>query len=316
MVKGLELSERYFQAHGAPMIEEQFAEYKDRIAVGLVGDGSECYGFDDEISRDHDWGPDFCLWLNGHDYTAIAEGLQQAFDKLPPQFEGFNRRRTSAWGAGRVGVFEIGEFYRRFIGCNRLPADKWEWRAIPEENLSACTNGRVFVDPLGEFTTFRDGLKAYYPEDIRLKKIASRCMTIAQSGQYNFMRCVKREEYLAAQYAETKFCADVVSLIFLLNREYKPFYKWMHQAMKGLPVLGEPVHDLLQEIVTTRQDEIMEGLFEKKGRLVEETCALIVGELRCEGLSDSASDFLLEHGPAVQGKIEDPEIRGLDVWID
>ena len=82
-MKGLEISERYFLAHGAPMIEQKFGDYKQRIAAGLVGDGSECYGFDDEISRDHDWGPDFCLWLNKQDYDAIGMKLQEEMAKLP-----------------------------------------------------------------------------------------------------------------------------------------------------------------------------------------------------------------------------------------
>jgi hypothetical protein len=58
-MNGLQLAEQYFNRFGAPMIEEKFPEYRSRIAAGLVGDGSECFGFDDEISRDHDWGLPF-----------------------------------------------------------------------------------------------------------------------------------------------------------------------------------------------------------------------------------------------------------------
>jgi hypothetical protein len=315
-VNGLELSERYFLAYGAPMIEEKFGEHRERIAAGLVGDGSECYGFDDDISRDHDWGADFCLWLTREDYDQIGAALQEGFESLPAEFEGFGRRRASDWGAGRVGVFETGQFYRRFIGLDRVPAENWEWRAIPEENLAACTNGRVFVDPLGEFTAFREALIGYYPEDVRLKKMAARCMTVAQSGQYNFLRCVSREEHVAAHIAEAMFCSNVVSLVFLLNRIYKPFYKWMHRAMKPLPILGEPVHDLLSAIVNAHESDLMEGIYEKKSRLMEEACSLIIDELRREGLSDSASDFLLDHGPLIQAKIQDPEMRSQDVWLD
>ena len=53
-MKGLELSRAYFEAYGRPMLERDFAQVIDRIAVGLVGHGSECFGFDDEISLDHD----------------------------------------------------------------------------------------------------------------------------------------------------------------------------------------------------------------------------------------------------------------------
>ena len=60
-MKGIELARAFYEEYGKPMIERDFAEYSDRIAVGLVGRGSECYGFDDEISTDHDFEAGFCL---------------------------------------------------------------------------------------------------------------------------------------------------------------------------------------------------------------------------------------------------------------
>ena len=308
-MKGLEISERYFWEYGAPMIEKEFSDYKESIAAGLVGEGSECYGFDDEISRDHDWGPSFCLWLNKEDYRAISAKLEKELARIPADFEGIGPRAVTEWGKGRVGVFEIGEFYRRYIGFDHIPTNIKEWRIIPEINLAACTNGKVFTDPPGEFTSFREGLKKFYPEDVRLKKIASRCMTTAQLGQYNFMRCIQRKEIVAARYVEAQFCAQVISLIFLLNRQYTPFYKWMHRAMKGLPILGEVTYKLLSDIVISIGPV-------KKSQLMEETCANIIDEFRREGISNSPSDFLLDHGPIIQSNIQDEELRNSDVRLE
>ncbi len=315
-MKGLEIAERYFREYGALLIEDKFEDFKGRIAAGLVGEGSECFGFDDDISRDHDWGPGFCLWLTEQDYQKIGKEIEAELKNIPAEFEGIGPRKISDRGGGRVGVSQIGQFYRRFIGLDRVPASNTEWRYIPEDYLATCTNGKVFTDPLGEFNAIREGLQGFYPNDVRLKKIAARCMIIAQSGQYNFLRCIKREEYVAAQYAETQFCGNTISLIFLLNKRYKPFYKWMHRAMKELPILGEVTHKLLLEIVTSRECDLMEVMYEKKGRLIEEICGHIIRELRKEGLSDSSSDFLLDHGPIVQAKIKDPDLRNLDVMVE
>ena len=103
-MKGLELSQLYYEECGKQMLHQHFPQYEKHIAAGLVGMGSECFGFDNEISRDHDWGPAFCLWLDRQTYDAIGKDLQTEFARLPKDFAGF-RRRESDWGGGRTGVF-------------------------------------------------------------------------------------------------------------------------------------------------------------------------------------------------------------------
>ena len=66
-MQGLELSRAFFEAHGRPMLETQFPQLLPRLAAGLFGSGSECFGYDDEISRDHDFEPGFCIFLPGED---------------------------------------------------------------------------------------------------------------------------------------------------------------------------------------------------------------------------------------------------------
>ena len=62
-MNGLKLSRAFYEEYGAPMIQEQFPAQAGLIAVGLLGSGSETLGFDDEVSRDHDFEPGFCLLL-------------------------------------------------------------------------------------------------------------------------------------------------------------------------------------------------------------------------------------------------------------
>ena len=315
-MKGLELARLYYEEYGKPLIHQHFRQHEGRIAAGLVGMGSECFGFDDEISQDHDWGPAFCLWLNSQVYEEIGKDLQAELALLPKDFAGFTGRQESNWGGGRTGVFEVGQFYRQFIGFDHVPADWREWRVIPESNLATATNGRVFTDPSGEFTAFRERLLQFYPEDIRLKKIARRCMIMAQSGQYNFMRCVRRCEFVAAQCAETEFINTAVSMVFLLNKQYKPFYKWMHLGLLQLPLLGSVIYNLCSDLTTAHIVESGKKGYERKNDLIEEICRHIVGELKRQELTDSGSDFLLDHGPLVQSRIQDPLIKKMSVWTE
>jgi hypothetical protein len=315
-MRGLALCELYFTEVGLPMLQAKFPTHMDRIAAGLIGDGSECFGFDDDISHDHDWGPSFCLWLTQPDYELLGAALQEEVIKLPMDFAGFKARQESEWGGGRVGVFEIGSFFKRFIGFDHVPRNLQEWRVIPETHLAVATNGKVFADPVGELTDFRTKLKAHYPEDIRLKKMAARCMSIAQTGQYNYVRCAYRGEWVAAHLTEAQFISDIISMVFLLNKAYRPFYKWLHRAVKTLPILGETIYTRIQDLVGMNVLDINSKIFQKKIKLMEDACQLVINALREQGISDSDSKYLLDHGPSVQSRIQDPQIGNLNVWVE
>ena len=305
-MKGLELAERYYNEFGVAMMKEKFSDYQGRIAVGLVGDGSDCFGFDDEQSRDHDWGPGFCIWLVTDDFKKIGRALSDEYAKLPLQYKGV-KRVPSQWGKGRVGVIEIGAFYKQFIGVPHAPQSLERWLYLPESNLAVCTNGKVFADPLGGFSRIRESLLKFYPEDVRIALISSRCQSAAQAGQYNYLRSVSHKEYFAARYAEVKFSADIMSLLFLLNKKYAPFYKWRHRAVRNLEILGGFMHSKVNELIETNEPKT-------KISLIEDISAEIIKELHRQGLSDSKSDFLLDHCPAIHSHIKDEKLKARNVW--
>ena len=133
-------------------------------------------------------------------------------------------------------------------------------------------------------------------------------MTIAQSGQYNLDRCIKRGDSFAIRYAETKFCIDVISLIFLINRRYTPFYKWMSRALVELPRHGKEISERIDLFLQSSD-------FRLKPERAEEICSMVITELKAEGLTDSSSTFLLDHGPIIQSKIKNKKLRERNVWI-
>ncbi|MBR6812382.1 MAG: DUF4037 domain-containing protein, partial [Oscillospiraceae bacterium] len=183
-IKGaLALSREYFEKYAMPSLEENFPELADRIAAGLAGNGSECFGFDDELSRDHDWGEDFFIWLKEEDRQFIPD-VSSWKRKLFADHPGEHPKKRSAYGAD-VGVMCVGDFYRSLTGCPEGPETIPQWRAVPEEYLAMCVNGEVFIDNAGDFTAVRRRIAAHYPPQWRLKRLAAKCMAIAQTGQYN-----------------------------------------------------------------------------------------------------------------------------------
>ena len=327
-IPGLKLARAYWNEYGKPLIAERYPEYQGRIAAGLVGHGSECYGFDDELSHDHDFGPGFCLWLTDEDYAAIGERLQADYESLPDTFMGFGPKSQTAraQGAGRrVGVFRIGDFFESITGYRQAPpADRpHEWLMLDEPTLAAATNGEVFADPLGAFSKTRQGFKLM-PEDVRLSLISRRLGMIAQAGQYNLPRMLQRGDGAAAWCAINEFAEAVASLVFLINTPvsagYMPYYKWRFAALRRLSRrMAARLPDAcaqLEDVLRLASAACFGGVgFGEGGKgaapaakqvvsIVESICAEIVAELGREGLTDSDETFLEWQRPYVEEHIE------------
>lgn len=279
----------------------------ERVAAGLVGEGSECFGFDDEQSRDHDWGPTVCLWLPREDLPALAGPLAEVLAGLPENFEGHPLRRPGPEARDRSGVLEIGAFYRRFTALERPPEHPREWLAAPEHALAACTNGRVFADPCGAFTAHRERLLAHYPEPVRRHKLAACLAAAAQAGQYNLRRCLRRDP-VAAALAQAAYLRHAMGAAFLLARRYRPFYKWMFRALGQLPEPGPELAAAILDLVAART---------ASARIdrAEAVAALLVRILNQTGLTGSRDPFLLAHARELQRDL-DPGLLALNPGVD
>lgn len=403
-VSGLKLARAFWTQMGKPMIAAKYPQYAGCIAAGLVGHGSECYGFDDAYSQDHDFGPRFCLWLTDEDYAAIGEQLEADYEALPRKFsvdaqgrvtfEAHARSDASgafpSAGAGstvipdaanaptpgtatddaataesgaassdvaeamttpidaplfpvtpraqganrRDGVFRIGDFFESITGYRTAPAQTapHEWLMLQESTLAAATNGEVFADPTGLFSKTRQGFKNM-PDDVRLALISKRLGMIAQAGQYNLPRSLKRGDGAAAWLSIHEFVQATASLVFLVNVPmvvgYMPYYKWQFAALRKLsgsmfallPNVGEQLETVMRLSSTACYGGAGFGeggqgaalAIEKINDVVEQIAVDIVRELKREHLTTSGETFLEWQRPYVEDHIvsDDPVLKSL-----
>ena len=301
-MKGLELARRYFRDVAFPAFEDKAPHALSSLAFGLVGPGSECYGFDDEISRDHDWGPRVCIWVPEQLYREQGQKLQRIYDELDDVYLGYGPVRRLDTRVPRDGVIPTEHFYRTYLGTDSPPKTIRDWLLLPEEALSLCTNGEVFIDPLGRFTELRRALLAYFPRDLWLKKIASRCRGAGEHGQYNLWRAHKRGDRIAFQHHKACFSREAAALVYLLEKTYRPFAKWIFHGLPRLGSLGSAVHQHLETVAG--------GDGEQSLQIGIEGClSVLVDELVNQGLVERSGPYLLDYGVQIQRIIEDPTLR-------
>lgn len=302
----IDLCREFYLTEVAPMISRDFPEYEARIAAGVAGEGSDCFGYDDEISRDHDFGIGVCLWLTDDDYARIGEKLSGSYRNLA------DRQPAGSRLDYRRGVQRTSDFYRKALGFDvdiETPGlSDAQWFYAEDHKLATAVNGEVFRDDLGQFTGVRNLIMGHYPDRIFRMKLANALHGYAGAWQANYPRCMARKDNVAAMFCISKGTEEAMKIAALLSRTYLPYYKWTYRALCDLGDRDknfEAIAKLLDRAsVTASQADAWNDhtydprIINTEDELVvigEEIAGYVVKMLRERGLTTSGETFLEAH---------------------
>lgn len=276
--KGIQICEKYFNNFGLPVLKRNFKEYLNNISCGLFGEGSECLGFDDGLSTDHDFGPSFVI-ITKDLPEEVVNKLKEAYRNLPKTFMGYTREET-AEAIGRVGVIPIEQYLIKSTGFDHIPKGE-EWFGTRDEDLLLATNGKVFFDPSGFLWEIRKTIQGQQPEYVFFAKLSFQMELMAKHGQYAYPRALSREEYTTALIAKAEFLKAAMRAIHLLKRRYAPYEKWLRKSLDTIKGF-EKEKALIDEIThNARQQDNIEKL-----------CSLLAERLRRFGLIKTTENYL------------------------
>jgi hypothetical protein len=248
----LDLAEQYYNQLVRPLLGEHFPGL--RHAAALIGYGSEVLGFDTPMSMDHAWAPRMQLFLAERD-LAQAAALDVMFKcKLPTHLLGFplsvipsqteagvffmDENARAGEVAHRVSITCLRDFVRRELDWDLLaPLEPADWLTFPAQVLRVLTAGRVFFDDLGELSALRQQL-AFYPHELWLYLLGCGWDRIGQEEAL-MPRAGYVGDELGSAVMGSRLVRDVMSLCFLMERQYAPYPKWFGSAFKQLACAAE-----------------------------------------------------------------------------
>lgn len=230
-----------------PLLSRNHPSATARMAAGFFGYGSEVLRLDDRFSTDHHFGlrvnillPDAVMRAGG---AAIEDTLASG---LPPNWRGRELREGYTRTRG-VALASLEQHLQSTIGLVRAPRTLTEWLKIPEEDITHVVAGELWHDPSAQFGAVRQALAAYYPEPVRLRRLAHWSRYFSGMGVYALKRALLRNNTL---YASTTFARALrwgVQIAFMLDRTYYPYDKWLTEMFHRLPRMGARLADIVDE---------------------------------------------------------------------
>lgn len=292
-MKGLTIARDFFDSWGHPFLKSHFPAIAARIAAGRIL-GSDVLGGDDEVSRDHDWGPQFDLFLTAGDFASQGEQLSQAMNSAAPNpWKGY---RLAGAGNKSVRVESVPGWFDKHLHLKQVPAAADDWPPFEfESTLYFVRHSEVWVDANGELKRWRTALQEY-PEERLHTRLAEECFRVWHYGEYNFVqRMARRRDPLAISICLGEFMTGVMRIVLLMDRDFTPYWKWLPFEFRKRKE-AQPYIRLLGELVSISD-------IERQVEIVQRLCAMVHRQLLDGGwvTGERASPYLL---PLLNDKLE------------
>jgi len=282
--RGLEIAREFFFGWGQPYLAKEFPEVAPRMAAGRLL-GSDVLEADDEVSRDHCWGPQFWLFLSAEDYARHGERISAAANAAAPN--PWKGHRLAGGGDKPVMVASIPGFIRDHVRFTKAPQTLADWTGAGygladqppdlgrESTLYFIRHGAVWVDGSGELGRWRQAI-GQYPPAILTQRVAEECFRVWHHGEYNFVqRMARRRDPLAIAVCLGEFVSGVMRIQLLLDGDFAPYWKWLAHEFRKRPCAATFV-PLLEPLV--RSTDIPEQV-----GLIKRICTQVHDRLLAEG---------------------------------
>jgi Domain of unknown function (DUF4037) len=244
-VSGAALSRRYYDEVVGPTVVARWPGLPH--AAARLGSGSEVLGFDDDMSRDHDFG----LRVNLLVPPGMTGQIETHLDAvLPEAFDGYPIRFATTWDPRvrhRVQVDDVHTFVASRTGIratDRLTVS--DWLSLTGQAVLEVTAGPVFVDTAGDLTSARRRL-AWYPDDLWVYLVATDWVRMAQELPF-VGRTADRGDDLGSRVIASRLARVAMHLAHLLERRWAPYAKWTGTSLERLPAGAAAAPPLLRAV--------------------------------------------------------------------
>ena len=212
-----------------------------RYAAGRLGSGSDVLGFDDAMSRDHDWGCRLTLLVDEADCAAMPQVSLLLERELPESYRGFPVRFPVTWDSSfthQVEIATVAGFAASRLGIDpTAELSVADWLVLTGQSVLEVTAGPIFVDRTAGLAQVRARLNWYLP-DIEQYVLAAGWQRLSQEMPM-VGRTAEHGDEIGSRMLSTRLADDLISLAFTLSRRWQPYPKWRGTAFRALPVAAD-----------------------------------------------------------------------------
>jgi hypothetical protein len=252
---GAELARAFFTEVVDPILTSRFAGLP--FAAARVGTGSDVLGFDDETSRDHDWGVRLSVFVPADVVASVdgelAQRLPESFNGYPTRFA-FTGERESRH---HVEVTSVSDFAVNRLGFDpRRGVTLADWLSVTGQAVLELTAGPVFADRAAELEELRRAL-SWYPDDVWRYVLACDWDRIDQELPL-MSRAADVGDDPGSRIIAARLVHVVMHLAFMLERRWPPYAKWFGSGFTQLGV-AEAVTGAVAAAVTSSDARVRQS---------------------------------------------------------